>query len=127
MKKTLIAFVLGVLVGGAAIWWYLFWLQGEWAEREVFIQPTAAVSESVMALELLQAGKMGAAIEQLEISLDGGLVGLSVYRPDEFSSAQHELIRATLTRAKEYRSSHPRTNGNPEVATAIAKALSQAD
>ena len=116
-----------LFVGGVAVWWCVFWLQGEWAEREAFVHPSAEVSRSVTMLERLHAGETESAMDTLEMSLDSGLIGLSLYKTNEFPSAQNNLIQVTLQRAKDYRSRHPRTNDSPEVAAAIAKALDNVD
>ena len=123
MLQKLAIFVIGAIVGGVAVGWYCLTLESDWAERELFIQPGAEVSKSVMVLGRLHAGDKETAIELLEQSLDGGLVGLSIYSSNEFPLAKHHLIQGALHQAREYRSRYPRTNDNPVVEAAISKAL----
>jgi hypothetical protein len=129
MLQRLGIFLVGAVLGGAAVGWYFIQMDipGHWDEREAFIQPAADVSGSITMLERLHVDDTETAIEMLEHSLDGGLVGLSVYESNEVPAAEHHLIQGAMRQATEYRSRHPRTNDNPEVEAAIAKALSGVD
>jgi hypothetical protein len=75
------------------------------------------VAFNTRILNELRSGKTNAAIELLEIRLDGGLTAFD--SPDELNYRQK--YGKILKSAKEYRSKHPYKSGNPEIDVAVAR------
>lgn len=79
------------------------------------------VHASVVLLRELRDDKTGAAIEQLERTLDRDIPGLRT--KESFRPSFNEVISGALSEAVEYRSRFPRTTDDPDRDAQVRRAL----
>jgi hypothetical protein len=114
------AFVVGVAIAGYGA----SWIFGQTLFAASASGAIADATVTLSVLERLRAGESAGAVDVLEASLDGAIVGIGA-TIDAKPAAPHQKEWAVLERARRYRAKHPHNSEPPEIAAAVARALSK--
>jgi hypothetical protein len=121
---VLCVFVLiaGIAIGGYGAMSYMSTFNSGLLSSRLANAATADVNTRIIVLRSLRASNQTAAIDMLEVLLDGDLLVLGSFKPEERPAAASRILRS----AAEYRSKYPHKTDSPEVDAGVQRALRSA-
>jgi hypothetical protein len=114
-----VVLIVGIAIGGYGAVSYMSTFNSALLSSRLANAATADVNTRVMVLRSLRASNQTAAIEMLEALLDGDLLVLGSFKPEERPASASRILRS----AAEYRSKYPHKADSPEVNAGVQRAF----
>lgn len=120
---ALAAFLGGGVVGGAAGGYVAIHFTSRFFSDGWMLGNGVDTQAQVSILKNLRDGETQKAIEFLETTLDGKVIGLQI--SEENAERTNQAVAKAIQKAREYRAQHPRHTQYPEVDESVSKVLKQ--
>ena len=120
------ALIVGGIGGGVAGVYLAANLEGESRMVALINRSVAETKVDIALLRRIRDGRVDEALNMLEMEVDANIVTLSSVELAKYEKGG-DLAKGALRVAKEYRTQHPWSSGDPDMDKAVANSLSQID
>ena len=129
MSKTsaFLLAALALIIGAFAGAWGVAQFYGRFTGNLTSTSLAAEAGTTARILERLRAGNATAAVELLELKLDGAVIGLGAFLAETPASRRDPSHLKMLQIARDYRIKFPRKTNSPEIDDGVARAFGLLD
>ena len=107
--------MLGIAIGALFVWRSYY--------HSMSSRCFVGAADSLIQLQQLRSGKIDSAIQHLEVSLDGDLIGLWGFYKDTSPEERDPHVLKLLNKIRDYRRQYPRTTDNADFDKTISQVL----